>query len=304
MRLLALFSLACIGAFGLTPKALAFSTLRHGPYSVSVEDEQGARLSSYQHRGETYVLGELGKRYQIRVRNHSGRRVEAVITVDGRDVVTGKPGDYRSARGYIIPAYGSVVVDGFRKSLGNVAAFRFTNLENSYTSRRGTPEHVGVIGLAFFPERRRVPPPSIARGRRHRKRSSSIPSAGSRAPEATSEFRGSGAGDLQADTSESHARDSASRSRRSSGGFAEMESDAFPSTERLGTEYAETRYSPVREVVFRRARPNRPARVFRVRYDGRDGLLARGIAVDGPVHAITCEYPHAFPQSRFAPPPR
>ena len=43
-------------------------------------------------RGGTYVLGQLGARYTLRVSNHSGRRVEAVVSVDGRDVIDGRPG--------------------------------------------------------------------------------------------------------------------------------------------------------------------------------------------------------------------
>src|SRR2546422_280885 len=80
------------------------------------------------------------------------RRVEAVVSVDGRDVVSGNPGDYMRERGYIIPPHGSVVVDGFRQSLSRAAAFRFSRPGSSYSSRMGTPENVGVIGVAFFGE--------------------------------------------------------------------------------------------------------------------------------------------------------
>ena len=78
--------------------------------------------------------------------------VEAVLTVDGRDAVSGDVGNYKTQR-YVIDPYGSIVVDGFRKSLSKVAAFRFTTPGDSYSSRRGTPQNVGVVGVAIFKER-------------------------------------------------------------------------------------------------------------------------------------------------------
>jgi hypothetical protein len=71
-------------------------------------------------------------------KNNSGERVEAVVTVDGRDVVSGELGNYKTQRGYVIEAYGSVVIEGFRQSLDQVAAFRFTDIGNSYSARRGS----------------------------------------------------------------------------------------------------------------------------------------------------------------------
>ena len=96
----------------------------------------------------------------------TGERVEAVVTVDGRDVVSGELGNYKRQRGYVIEAYGSVVIEGFRQSLDQVAAFRFTDIGNSYSARRGSGQHVGVIGVAVFkeyqPRRARPQPTPIA----------------------------------------------------------------------------------------------------------------------------------------------
>src|SRR5207244_1343644 len=64
----------------------------------------GARAPTYLHEGESYVLGQLGARYSRRVSNHTGRRVEAVVSVDGRDAVDGRPADPRGKRGYLVPA--------------------------------------------------------------------------------------------------------------------------------------------------------------------------------------------------------
>ena len=66
----------------------------------------GVPAATYEYGGGTYVLGELGARYTLRVANHSGRRVEAVVSVDGRDAIDGRPADFRGKRGYLIPAWG------------------------------------------------------------------------------------------------------------------------------------------------------------------------------------------------------
>jgi hypothetical protein len=93
-------------------------------FSVTLQGEGGERLRTFQHGGQTFVLGEPGERYSIRIHNPTARRVEAVVSVDGRDAVSGDTADFVANRGYVIPAFGSVVVDGFRTSLERVAAFR------------------------------------------------------------------------------------------------------------------------------------------------------------------------------------
>ena len=58
-------------------------------YSVELEDAQGNPLATFRQRGTTFVLGNLGDRYNVRIENRSDSRVEAVLTVDGRDAVSG-----------------------------------------------------------------------------------------------------------------------------------------------------------------------------------------------------------------------
>ena len=53
----------------------------------------GVPAQTFDYAGGTYVLGQLGARYTLRVSNHSGRRVEAVVSVDGRDAIDGRPAD-------------------------------------------------------------------------------------------------------------------------------------------------------------------------------------------------------------------
>src|SRR3990172_3420570 len=98
------------------------------PYTVDLVNEAGSVLPAYQHGGRTYVLGRLGQRYLVRVRNDSGRRAEVVISVDGRDVIDGRPSAWEK-RGYIVEPQGEVSVDGFRLSDQSVAAFRFSSVQ-------------------------------------------------------------------------------------------------------------------------------------------------------------------------------
>jgi len=123
------------------------------PVEVSIFDRTAGReLPVYRHAGERYVAGEPGHEYEIRIRNQGGGRVLAVTSVDGVNVITGRTAAPDQS-GYVLDAYGIVEIDGWRKSLDEVAAFYFTSLPDSYAARTGRPDNVGVIGVAAFRER-------------------------------------------------------------------------------------------------------------------------------------------------------
>lgn len=112
----------------------------------------GSARPTYWAGGERFVEGRLGERYAIRIHNPTWHRVEAVVAVDGRDVIDGRPSSLNK-RGYVIPPHGFVDIDGFRLSNRDVAAFRFSRVEDSYAARMGTPYRIGVIDVALFRER-------------------------------------------------------------------------------------------------------------------------------------------------------
>lgn len=247
--------LAC--AFPCVSRADPERPNRWGSYSFELVDEAGSVLPTYQHQGRTYVLGAIGQRYLVRVRNHSHRRIEALVSVDGRDVIDGRPSDWEK-RGYLVEAHGQLTIDGFRLSQSSVAAFRFSSVPRSYAARMGDTRDVGVIGLAVFPERRPRPQPlaPIPYPPLYRDRTS---------PD----------GDL--------GRSSESESAPATAG-APMDK-AAPESRRaerpgLGTEFGEEHDSHVTEVPFERASA-RPEAVLAMRYNDRAGLLALGIDVDG-----------------------
>ena len=120
--------------------------------SLTLQGDAGSALPGYTVGGRTYAVGEAGDRYQLVVQNQTPARFEAVLSVDGLDVIDGRPANY-GKRGYIVAPYGSLTVDGFRQSEATVAAFRFGSVRGSYAARQGNDRNVGVVGLAIFHER-------------------------------------------------------------------------------------------------------------------------------------------------------
>jgi len=120
---------------------------------VEVYDRTDRRaLSVYEHEGRLYVAGEPHHQYELRIRSRTAARLLAVTSVDGVNVITGETASQQQS-GYVIGGWDAVTVEGWRKSLDDVATFYFTRLENSYAARTGRPNDVGVIGIALFRER-------------------------------------------------------------------------------------------------------------------------------------------------------
>lgn len=271
----------------------------------------GAPAPTFDRAGETYVLGQLGARYTLRIVNHTGRRIEAVTSIDGRDAIDGKSADVRTKRGYLVQAWGSVDIDGWRLSRAEVAAFRFSSVADSYAARTGTTREVGVIGVAVFPERLVPPRPVyVPRGDEQPRRFEryddmgdlgAVPSnqSGSNAAPKASASRAP-IGDAAAEPAPTSSPRSPApqqlsppaRSRASAAQEAESSAlpeggsfaGAEPARRRrpgLGTEFGEAVTSPVQEVSFARANPTHPVVVLGARYNDRGGLVALGIDVDG-----------------------
>lgn len=137
-----------------------------GAYSdgirVSVIDEFGRPLPGCMVAGQLYVVGEPGQRYIIQVTNATAARFEAVGTVDGLDVITGRPGSVEG-RGYLLMPGSTLRIEGFRQSDDAVAAFRFGSVGDSYAAQMGNARNVGVMGLAFFAEAGWTPNPVYLR---------------------------------------------------------------------------------------------------------------------------------------------
>jgi len=243
-----------------------FAALARPPVEVEIYDRSAGRvLPIYWHAGERYVAGEPGSEYEVRIRNRGPGRILAVTSVDGVNVINGRtaaPGQ----GGYVLDAYGSVEIDGWRKSMNEVAAFYFTSLPDSYAARTGRPDNVGVIGVAIF--RERAPEPvmqqqdSVAAAEAEPLRRQPQPDA-----------------------------PPAAKSRRDSAESASLMG-------RLGTGHGERRDSAAIYTNFERA-SSEPETVIRIFYDSRRNLLAQGVI---PGKRYARNFPDPFPGG-FVPDP-
>ena len=120
--------------------------------TIELRDQSGRILPGLIVGDRWFVVGEEGHRYCIIVRNRSDFRLEIVLSVDGLDVIDGRPASFRK-RGYIVNPHRKLVVEGFRQSTEAVAAFRFGPVRESYAAEKyHNTRNVGVIGTALFNE--------------------------------------------------------------------------------------------------------------------------------------------------------
>lgn len=156
---------------GSNPERRLNLLLADGDVEWSVLDEDGRPLPLQRTRrgsgGEDMfrLAGVEGARYTLRFRNLSERSYEVIATVDGLDVLNGKPGSMRNG-GYVLRPLQSLTIEGFRKSQNEVAAFRFSAPGRAYAANTeaGDVRNVGVIGAALFELEERDAPRRQRRG--------------------------------------------------------------------------------------------------------------------------------------------
>lgn len=251
--------------------APAFGTLA----DVTIYDRtEGRALPVYSHGGRRYVAGKPGNEYQVRVRNGSGADILAVVSVDGVNVVSGETANWNQA-GYVLRPHETLDIKGWRKNLQRVAAFFFTEHENSYASRTGRPDNVGVVGVALF---RKRPEPAARIERELR----------SRAPARHSGKAGSGVIPRPAE-----APGSPNEPGASAADSAAPRSVYVPGPETtLGTGHGRSERSVARHTSFERATET-PEEVIVIHYDSYRNLVARGV-IRGPQLAAPSPFPGQF----------
>lgn len=114
-------------------------------------------LPAYKSRTEggyrRFAQGAHGGHYSIVIKNRCQCRVQVVASVDGLDVLDGKPASVRRP-GYIIDPGQTLEIAGFRSSYDAVAAFQFSRVSESYANlRHRDTRNVGVIGIAVYTEK-------------------------------------------------------------------------------------------------------------------------------------------------------
>lgn len=218
-----------------------------------LDRDSGEVLPVHWHQGQAYVAGTPGHRYSVRLDNRTGRRLLAVLSVDGVNAVSGETADMDQA-GYVLAPWSGTSVDGWRKSLSEIAAFEFTALHASYAARTGRPANVGVIGVAVFEERAWRAHEEIAEASPEYA-PAPLPQAEQAAPSAADHA----------------AKSLAERSQRHGDAMA-----AQGRGEPLGTGHGARERSTVRQTHFERA-STQPAEVVAIRYDSWDNLVDAGV---------------------------
>ena len=238
-------------------------------------------LPVYYHEGRHYVVGKPGNEYQINVRNHQPGEIMTVVAVDGVNAVSGETANW-SQGGYVLSPYTSFGIKGWRKSMQRVAAFYFTELENSYAARTGRPENVGVIGIAVF--RRKPEPAPVGLLRDDRQRGAAPASA---PPTAESD-----------NSTRDQAQGAAANASSPQASRAPQ-----PAEKSLGTGHGQSITSAVRYTNFERASQT-PDEVISLYYDSYRNLVAQGV-IRAPVIARPSPFPGQFvPDPRWAALPR
>ncbi len=112
----------------------------------------GTPITEYSKDGKRYLEGRKNNKYTLRIKNHTGRFVLVVPSVDGLSVLDGKHAS-RDSTGYVLEPHQTYDVKGWRISDDQVRAFQFTRKEASYGSKTGQAGNEGVIGLLAFYEK-------------------------------------------------------------------------------------------------------------------------------------------------------
>jgi len=269
---------------------------------ITLVDKFGKEYPTYEKDGKTYIAGKDGKRYKIKIKNMGCKRVEAFITVDGRNVITGEEGDYITQTGYIISAFNSVEIDGFRQNMEEVAAFNFSSKEEGYSSKLGTPENSGVIGVAVFGEQQQYVTPIIPWPMypypKPKKTSPWVPSRDrmiwttDTAGGLSNGYEVYGTSNPSAiQCSASHSADAQKGLLRSSSSLEMSAENMCETSSSLGTGYGDSIDSKVSYTSFTRERPNLPDEIVTLYYDTKENLKKRGIIQKKPVS------PNPFPKT-------
>ncbi|MEQ1775194.1 MAG: hypothetical protein ABL891_15560 [Burkholderiales bacterium] len=277
---------------------------------VTVYDRvENRTLPIHQHNGRYYVVGKPGNEYQIRVANRGRQEILSVVSVDGVNAVSGETANWEQT-GYVLGNTQAFDIRGWRKSADRIAAFYFTEHQNSYAARTGRPQNVGVIGVAVFRKKYeppvRIDPPVRPWPRPYSRSDSPWPSSGDGAA-GGAPMDSSRAEEAPATSSTRAAPAEAPSSAGAPSGMMEDRDTGRSSiaraprqAARLGTGHGRSEESHVTYTNFERASSS-PAEIITIHYDTYENLLAQGVIYQPPVYARPTPTP--FP-GQFVPDPR
>ncbi len=244
-----------------------------------IDRNNSQQLPEYRHHGQYWIPGKPGHRYSVRLTNTSSERVMVILSVDGVNAVSGQTANPSQA-GYVLAPWQSTQINGWRKSLDDVAQFVFTDLPDSYAARTGRPDNVGVIGIAVFRERPVAYQPPVY---------------DEPGPVARGDMRDNGvdAAKAAAPAAQASARASESAAGSLFRGIVRQS---------IGTGHGEREWSPVSSTDFERD-STRPVQVTQLRYDAPEALAALGILPQPRRYYGGGVAPTPFPAGFVADPP-
>ncbi len=121
---------------------------------VSLETKDGRAVRTYVHEGRTYIESHENVEYRIRVKNKTGKRIKACVSVDGISIVTGKAiSDKPDETGYVIGPHAEELFKGYRVDENTVAEFKFVKKAVSYATEQGAGQGNGVIAVRAWSEK-------------------------------------------------------------------------------------------------------------------------------------------------------
>jgi hypothetical protein len=121
--------------------------------SVQVDGRPASLYPAPDGSGRYYLEAAAGSRYAVVLSSRTGERLGVVLTVDGLNAISGER-DSGRGRMYVLDAWQSTSVQGWRSSLQEVRQFRFVDERRSYAARMGRAnEKMGWIEIAVYRER-------------------------------------------------------------------------------------------------------------------------------------------------------
>jgi len=245
----------------------------------------GSSTKEYYHKGRNYIEGKKGSQFSLRMKNNSSSKALFIPTVDGLSIISGKEGSFKS-QGYIVNAYDSVTIDGWRTSDEKVSQFYFSTPEKSYATKVNKGGNLGVIGCAVYKEKERI---EVTQKVIHEY---IFPAADPK----PYQFPNSGpwysytCSNLASDLNNPPSIMSCASALSASGTSQSNKfSREVKSSQALGTGFGEDKYSPITKVDFERA--DKIAEVFTIYYNTREKLEELGVEFKKPVYVA----PSAFP---------
>jgi hypothetical protein len=136
----------------IVPKQWGSKMHSNRGYEMVVRPKGRTPATMYLYKGKCWIEGRENSNYFIELKNNTGNRVMAVVSVDGLSVTNGQLASFDSD-GFLVEPYGTVSLPGWMLNNQTAAEFVFGKKENSYATQIGESGNTGVIGAAWFTEK-------------------------------------------------------------------------------------------------------------------------------------------------------